>query len=42
MATIKIEDFDRRAHSNPMWYIDDAQSKRHARTGDLVPYKVCW
>ena len=38
MASIKIEE---RHHANPMWYIDDGQAKRQARTGELVPYKVC-
>ena len=41
MATIKIQDFDRRIHHNPMWYIDDEQSKLHDRVGGLVPYKIC-
>ena len=41
MATIKIEDFDHRRHPNPMWYIDDEQSKRHRRAPSVTPYKVC-
>ena len=41
MARITIEDFDAMRHGNPMWYIDDAQRKRHQRAPTIVPYKVC-
>ena len=41
MARISIEEYDRRRHGNPMWYIDDAQRDRHERAPTLFPYKVC-
>jgi hypothetical protein len=41
VAAIKIEDFDRLLHPNPMYWVDHGQSDRHDRTRHLVPYKVC-
>jgi hypothetical protein len=41
MPQVKIEAYDPLKHPNPMWYIDDAQSKRHWRAPSLSEYKVC-
>jgi hypothetical protein len=41
MPQIKIEPYDSAKHRNPMWYIDDAQQKRHRKAPSLSDYKVC-
>jgi hypothetical protein len=41
MARIEIVPFDHMKHGNPMWYVDDAQSKQHWRAPSLSSYKVC-
>jgi hypothetical protein len=41
MPQIKIEPYDQQKHPNPMWYIDDAQSKQHWKAPSLSDYKVC-
>ena len=41
MAKIAIEDFNQKAHPNPMWYVDNEQFNRYRRSAGLTPYKVC-
>ncbi|MDR3481801.1 MAG: hypothetical protein P4L91_13935 [Burkholderiaceae bacterium] len=41
MTKITFEAFERERHPNHMWYVDNAQLRRHEHSHGLIPYKVC-